>query len=281
MRAASILLSLVGTLIAGGLVGATLVRFAPGYDVDQRELDLRRSEESLAALRHSADRGLLNYYASFLAGLATGDLGVSRALQRPVAEIIRERIPVTLRTAGAGCALAALGGLCIAIVALRVRVLHTAAGAASGFLLSVPAAMIGFVTLWTGIGVQYAVAAALFPKVFRYSVEILSRVEQQPHILVALAKGVSQTRLLFAHVLRPALGELAALTSVIVSLSFGVAVPLEVICDVPGLGQLAWQSALARDLPVLVVLTLFITVVVKAWHLAADSLRAALGEAAA
>jgi len=38
--------------------------------------------------------------------------------------------------------------------------------------------------------------------------------------------------------------------------------PIEVICDVP-LGQLAWKAALARDLPLLVVLTLLVAIVIQ------------------
>jgi ABC-type dipeptide/oligopeptide/nickel transport system permease component len=41
-------------------------------------------------------------------------------------------------------------------------------------------------------------------------------------------------------------------------MAFGAAIPIEAICDVPGLGRLAWQSAMARDLPVLVSLTMLI-----------------------
>jgi ABC-type dipeptide/oligopeptide/nickel transport system permease component len=47
-------------------------------------------------------------------------------------------------------------------------------------------------------------------------------------------------------------------------MAFGAAIPIEAICDVPGLGRLAWQSALARDLPVLVNLTMLIALVTTA-----------------
>ena len=53
--------------------------------------------------------------------------------------------------------------------------------------------------------------------------------------------------------------ELLALAGATVSLAFGAAIPLEVVCDSPGLGHLAWQAATARDLPVLVALTLLVT----------------------
>ena len=42
------------------------------------------------------------------------------------------------------------------------------------------------------------------------------------------------------------------------------------ICDSPGIGQLAWQAALSRDLPVLVNMTLFVTLVTLTANSAAD-----------
>jgi peptide/nickel transport system permease protein len=50
----------------------------------------------------------------------------------------------------------------------------------------------------------------------------------------------------------------------------GAAIPIEVICDSPGIGQLAWQAALSRDLPLLVNMTLFVTLVTLAANSAAD-----------
>src|SRR5437879_8679743 len=64
------LLALLLTALLGGLLGATLVRFAPGFGVDERELDTRLHEDSIQALRHSRsnERNLLRFYADYLAG---------------------------------------------------------------------------------------------------------------------------------------------------------------------------------------------------------------------
>jgi peptide/nickel transport system permease protein len=51
---------------------------------------------------------------------------------------------------------------------------------------------------------------------------------------------------------------MAALAGVAVSLAFGASIPIEVLCDSPGIGQLAWKAALARDLPVLVTITVLV-----------------------
>jgi ABC-type dipeptide/oligopeptide/nickel transport system permease component len=53
-------------------------------------------------------------------------------------------------------------------------------------------------------------------------------------------------------------------------MAVGASVPLEVLLDRPGLGQLAWQSATGRDLPVLVVLTWMVASATLVANLAGD-----------
>jgi ABC-type dipeptide/oligopeptide/nickel transport system permease component len=48
---------------------------------------------------------------------------------------------------------------------------------------------------------------------------------------------------------------------VTVSMAFTAAIPVEALCDMPGIGQLAWKAALARDLELLVMLTMIVTTV--------------------
>jgi peptide/nickel transport system permease protein len=58
--------------------------------------------------------------------------------------------------------------------------------------------------------------------------------------------------------------QLLALAAASVSLAIGAAIPIEAICDVPGLGKLAWNAAMARDLPLLVNLTMIVAVATTA-----------------
>jgi peptide/nickel transport system permease protein len=52
--------------------------------------------------------------------------------------------------------------------------------------------------------------------------------------------------------------------------AFGAAIPIEALCDSPGLGQLAWQAALNRDLPLIVNVTLIVSLVMFAANWLAD-----------
>jgi len=64
--------------------------------------------------------------------------------------------------------------------------------------------------------------------------------------------------------------ELLALAGVSVTMAFSAAIPIEAVGDVPGIGQLAWQAALGRDLPVLVSLTLLLMLLTRSANAAAD-----------
>ncbi len=115
---------------------------------------------------------------------------------------------------------------------------------------------------------RWAIALVVFPHVYRYAKNLLMATYQSPHVLAAQAKGLSSSRILLAHVFAPAAPQLAALAGISVSLAFGASIPIEVISDAPGVGQLAWKAAMDRDLPLLV----NITVLVALMTLVANSL---------
>ena len=66
---------------------------------------------------------------------------------------------------------------------------------------------------------------------------------------------------MFWHILPVAGPQLLALAGVSVSLAFAATIPVEVLCDLPGIGQLAWKAALSRDLVLLVNLTMIVTLI--------------------
>ncbi len=89
-------------------------------------------------------------------------------------------------------------------------------------------------------------------------------------MVAAQAKGLSSWRVLWAHIFTPAAPQLAALAGISVSLAFGASIPIEVICDTPGVGQLAWRAALDRDLPLLVTITVLVALMTLVVNSLAD-----------
>lgn len=275
-RLTKLLLKLVITGLLGGLLGATLVRFAPGFGVDVRELDPRLSAQSMEERRaqRRADSSIVRFYGRYLLNLAQGDLGFSRSLNQPTQKLLVERFPVTLRELGMGLLLGWLLGLTLAIGAVgsRVWALDLVASGVSGALLSIPIAVLAIIFVLLRLPVGLVIALVVLPKIFSYSRNLLRRSYSLPHVLMARSKGLTETRVFLWHVVPTCGPQLLALFGISVNLAFGAALPMEAICDLPGIGQLAWQAALGRDLILLVNLTVLVTLMTTAANSVSDLL---------
>jgi peptide/nickel transport system permease protein len=271
------------TVLLGGFLTATLARFSPGFGVDEEELDARRSAASLASLRqaNAADQNVIDFYVRYLARTFRGDFGTSRTLNRPVAELVRERLPETLQSVTVGLLLGWLLGFVLAVPVAMFRswLFDIAASVMAGLLLCVPAAVLALLFVLLRAPGRLVIGLIVFPKVFRYARNLLVRTAELPHVLSARARGLRSSRIFLWHVVPNAGPQLLALAGVSVSLAFTAVIPVEVLCDLPGIGQLAWKAALGRDLPLLVTLTMIVTVVTLVANSAADLLRPRWGEA--
>ena len=269
-------IAIVLTALLGGLLGAMLVRMAPGFGVQESDLNAQLSASTRQALHQqdAAEKNVLSYYWHYLAGLAHGDLGYSRSLDRPVSELLRDRLPETLQSVAIGVAGGWLLGLALALPATwkRSPLYSATASVITGVFLCIPSAVLALLFLVIGSPGKIAIALVVFPKVFRFSRNLLIKTYALPHVLTAKARGVSPIRILAYHVLPNIAGPMLALAGVTVSIAIGAAIPVEVVCDSPGLGQLAWKAALSRDVPLLVNLTLIIALVTVAANSFSDLL---------
>jgi len=267
-------LALVATLLLGGFFSATLVRLAPGFDADERELDPHLNAQSVQALRDARhqDRDVLKFYFSYMNRAAHGDLGISLALGQPVRTLLRDRAPLTLRLLTMGLGLAWLLTLTLALSAawLRLSVYDTMTTVVSGTFLCLPAAVLALLSVLWNVPGSLAIALIVFPHTYRYVRNLLVKAYSQPHIITARAKGLGEARILFWHVLPVVTPQLLAVAGVSVSLAVGAAIPVEALCGLAGIGQLAWQAALARDLPLLVNITILVTLVTLLANSGAD-----------
>ena len=265
----------------GGLLGATLVRFAPGYGVTEEELDSRLNADSVRALResHAAHGGLMSFYVQYASKLLHGDLGFSDAMGEPVWQLIQERFPETAKSVGFGVGLGWALGLSLAILSITARsaMVDLGTSLAASIALCTPAAVLALLCVIAQAPGRLVIAAAIFPKVFQYGRKLLLRSASLPHVLAASARGLNRSRIFVRHILPVTAPQLLALAGITVSLGFTAAIPVEALCDMPGIGQLAWKAALARDLELLVMLTMVVTTVT----LVANSTAELLGNAAA
>ena len=149
-----ILASRIGTLaltvLLGGLLTAVMVRVSPGFLVDERELDPRLNQASRRAIQqeHAANANVLSFFAGRLKRIALhGDLGDSPSLNRPISQLLRERLPVTLQLIVIGVAggWALAFALALPAVMCRSRWFRGMAGSLQQILLCLPAAALAWI----------------------------------------------------------------------------------------------------------------------------------------
>ena len=267
-------LTLIAIALLGGFLCVTLVRMAPGFDSDEAQLDPHLTAESIQALRQDriAQRNIFRFYVDSLLHAAHGDLGTSVSLRQPVTKLLAERGPLTLRLVVIGLAINWTAVLILSLSAawLRTFAYDALATVLTGFLLCIPAAVLALLSVLWNVPGALAIGLIIFPRDYRYARNLLSKAYSLPHIVTARAKGLSELRILFWHVVPMAGPQLLAIAGVSVSLAVGAAIPVEALCGLAGIGQLAWQAALARDLPLLMNITILVTLVTLLANSGAD-----------
>jgi peptide/nickel transport system permease protein len=280
----SIVQSIAGTLLLlflAGFLATALVRLAPGFGIDEHALDLRFGG-SPAAQRGSDDT-VIRAYASLLGRALSGDLGESTLFRRPVGSLLRERIRVTMQSVATGVAAGWITALvlCVFVNIQSPRPLRWSVTSAIAVLLALPSSVIAFGAVIAGASATAAIGAVVIPKVFRFADNLTADTQRQPYILSARARGLSELRVVVLCGARQNAPQLVTLLGVTLTAAFGSAIPIEVFCDQPGLGQLAWRAALGRDLPVVVAVTLVIASIAlfsnTAARLTADAISARRG----
>ena len=268
------LLGLVATVLIGGFLSAALVRLAPGFEADERELDPHLNAQSLQELHDSRrqDENIFRFYLHYLSQAARGDLGKSLALGQPVLTLLHDRVPLTMRLMAVGLSLSWALTLTFALSAawLRLSIYDTATTVLSGIFLCLPAAVLALLSVLWNVPGSLAIALIVFPGTHRYTRNLLLKAYAQPHILCARAKGLSEAHILFWHVIPVVAPQLFAIAGVSVSMAIGASIPVEALCGFAGIGQLAWQAAMARDLPLLVNITVLVTLVTLLANSSAD-----------
>jgi peptide/nickel transport system permease protein len=256
------------------IVGSTvLVRFAPGYLSDAREMDSRYGDAARAEISAEAARSqsLPQMLRAEISGWIRGNAGLSRQYGVPVFELIQPRLAVTgglmLRSLVLGWMLA----ICAALVSSVGRNPSSLWQTPATLLLAVPTAAMATICMLANSGGPVLVMALLLAaRDFKFLHRTLRKAWLDPHVLQARAQGIETPRILIAHILPTVASQLSALASLSIVTALSALVPVEVIFNVPGLGQLAWNAAMNRDLPVLLSITMIMALAVTSAAMAPD-----------
>jgi peptide/nickel transport system permease protein len=254
----------------------------------------RADPEILAQLRreYALDRPLPVQYLTWLGRLSRGDLGQSFREQRPVLDVLAERLPATARLAFAATLISVVAGIGMgALAAARAGspLDHVVMGAAvlgistPVFWLGMMLALLFAVTLgWlpvSGYG-NGSLANLVLPAltlgalhtgtVARMTRSSLLEVIRQDYVGVARAKGLSERVVLFKHALRNAL--IPVVTVIGIGLAdLLVGAPLtETVFAWPGVGRLLVAAVGQRDVPVVMGAVLLFALVYVLGNLIVD-----------
>ena len=287
------------TLLVAALVVFTLLELLPG-DPAQFVLGINAAPESLARLRGQMGLDLPPYerFAGWIGGMLQGDFGTSYTQRAPVAQLIWDRIGVTLPLASFAMIISVAVGLPLGIIAARRR-----GKAADTLIMTLAQTGIAIPNFWFGM-----LLTLLFAVVLRWlptggftpwhenpmaslrglilpsfalalpQASILARVMRtalvdvtgQDFIRTARAKGLTMGEAVWRHGVRNAL--LPVLTILGLQFAFLVAgtIIVENVFYLPGLGRLIFTAISERDLILVQGATMILIVAVTATMLVTD-----------
>lgn len=257
------------TLTTAYVLLTALLWYAPGRDLDE---SLWGTAQALAnepgARTFSSYFEFTRWYAS---ELVHGRGGTSIQFGVPVSELIAERASTTLTNAWRGFAAAWVMALTAGVAAHFWPGIGRLALGAGSVVLSLPAAFVVVALALNGVAPWVGLAVCVWPKTYAYWQTLLQMARKRAHVLALLAQGAGPWRLQWHAIWLPNTRQLFGLLAVSVPLVLGALIPVEVLCDQHGLGQLAWRAVAGRDLPLLTALTLLFTAVTSGMSLLAET----------
>jgi peptide/nickel transport system permease protein len=242
-----------------------LVRFAPGYFTDYREMDTKYAQAAQAEIQADAvQQQSPNQIAMrMVEGWLKGDLGESRQYGVPVAELIGARLRVSALLLVRGILWGWLLAICAALPISAMRKGGVLGGLPFTLLLAIPTAAMATACILAEAGGPVLVLSLIIAaREFKFLRNLLEGAWRSPHLLQGRAQGLSTRALVTMHILPNVAPQLRALATLSIVTALGALVPIEVIFTVPGVGQLAWSAVMNRDLPVLVAVSLLMAAVV-------------------
>lgn len=240
--------------------------------------DAMPTTEQLEKVRaeYGLDQPIWAQYGEWLWKLVQGDLGQSYRLRIPVADAIGEQMWSTiLLTSTAGILSIALA---IIIALFTARRKNAWIGKLSSgielVLISIPVFVIGIGLLlafafylpilpvanapgWAGLVLPaLTLSLAMAPTLAQILRQELEEVLEQPFILTARARGLSEAGTRVGHALRHALGPIVTLSGFMFAALMAGAAVTETLFSRPGIGRLMVEATAATDIPVVIGVTI-------------------------
>jgi len=294
-------------LIAVLVLNFSMMHLAPGDVADTISQSMGGAdEEILNQIRadYGLDQPFIVQLGRYLGKVLQFDLGYSFFYNKPVTELILERLPATLLLVFVAQILALIIGVVLGVISARkpngisshfVTMLalfgYSAPVFWTGILLLIafslkiplfPVAGMRDITIEGGFFVQAADIArhlvlpvitlgSIFLALYsRLSRATMMEVLGSDYVRTAKAKGLSEREVVYKHALKNSLSPVITLAGLQFSAVISGAVLVEAVFSWPGLGTLAFQSIIARDTPTILGILFFSALVVIIGNLLTD-----------
>ncbi|WP_372837739.1 ABC transporter permease [Phaeovulum sp.] len=270
------LLSLVVSLLAASLVIFAVIEVIPG-DPAAFMLGMNAAPDTVEALRDALglNVSLPMRYLGWLGGMLTGDFGISYTYKVPVADLVADRLLISLPLAGLALLLSTAVAMPIGLLAAARRGRPADYMVMGGTQLGIAVPNFWFAMLlvlafalhwrvfpaggFPGWGDPLAALRALTLPAVALALPqaaILARVLRsalietlgQDYIRTARAKGLSGAQALTRHALRNAMIPVLTILGMQFSFLLAGAIIIENVFYIPGLGRLIFQAITQRDL---------------------------------
>lgn len=294
-------------LVAVLVLNFSMMHLAPGDVADTISQSMGGADqEILDQIRadYGLDKPFLVQLGHYMGKVLRFDLGYSFFYNKPVTQLILERLPATLLLVFVAQILALIIGVVLGVISARKP-----NGIASHFVTML--ALFGYSApvFWTGILllIAFSLKIQLFPvagmrdvtiqggfwvhfvdvarhlvlpvitlgSVFlalysRLSRATMMEVLGSDYVRTAKAKGLSEREVVYKHALKNSLSPVITLAGLQFSAVISGAVLVEAVFSWPGLGTLAFQSIIARDTPTILGILFFSALVVIVGNLLTD-----------
>jgi peptide/nickel transport system permease protein len=232
---------------------------------DATAADIRRLQQALGL-----DKSWPVQYWIFVSNAVQGDFGHSIKGQIPVGDIIKERLPYSLRLGAASLLITVIIALPLGVLAAvnKDSMLDTMAKIIAVLGQSLPMFWVGIVLIQifavylrllpsggTGSLAHYILPAFtlgwwLVAGIMRLLRSSLLEVLDTEFVKLARIKGLSNGRVIWKHALRNALIPVVTLGGIYMAILITAAILVETVFAWPGVGRLVYESIVFRDFPV-------------------------------
>jgi peptide/nickel transport system permease protein len=293
------------TLFGISVIIFVLLRIMPGNIVDilyDAAGYVNPQEKAKIEAELGLDKPIVVQYATWISGLARGDLGYSYVSERPAIDEILPRIPVTAKLAALSLAFAVLIGMPLGVLsAVRqnsaadyvLRVLSLSGLSMPSFWLgllilmafvswfgSIPIYTEPPATWWQELALLSVPAAAVGFRssalIMRLTRSSMLEVLRQDYIRTARAKGASEMSVNYHHALRNAILPVITVIGIEAAFLMGGLIVTETVFNVPGLARYLVTALTQRDYPIVQNLVMFVATTVVLINFLIDMLYAVL-----